>query len=97
MELGPGQQIETIIALTEPTVSVNVKYGPQMSVKNFARFIMFSNHTAPIDLEDGDRRYFVFTSASQAKDTDYYDALNRWIDSSDGMNSIYTWLMKRRH
>lgn len=81
--------------LTEPTVSVNVKYGPQMIVKNFARFIMFSNHTAPIDLEEGDRRYFVFNSSSQPKDTDYYDLLNNWIDTSDGMNSIYTWLMKR--
>jgi len=81
--------------ITEPTVSVNVKYGPQMNVKNFARFIMFSNHTAPIDLEEGDRRYFIFNSSSQPKATDYYDVLNKWIDNSDGMNSIYTWLMKR--
>jgi phage/plasmid-associated DNA primase len=81
--------------ITEPTISVNVKYGPQLNIKNFARFIMFSNHTAPIDLEEGDRRYFVFNSEAQPRDTDYYDALNKCIDSVDGMNGIYTWLMQR--
>ena len=81
--------------ITEPTISVNVKYGPQLNIKNFARFIMFSNHTAPIDLEEGDRRYFVFNSEAQPRDTDYYDALNKCISSIDGMNGIYTWLMQR--
>ena len=81
--------------ITEPTISVNVKYGPQLNIKNFARFIMFSNHTAPIDLEEGDRRYFVFNSEAQPRDTDYYDALNKCISSVDGMDGIYTWLMQR--
>ncbi len=72
-----------------------MKYGPQLNIKNFARFVMFSNHTAPIDLEDGDRRYFVFNSEAQPRDSDYYDALNKCISSVDGMNSIYTWLMQR--
>ncbi len=37
--------------ITEPSVSVNVKCSPQISVHNFARFIIFSNHSAPIDIE----------------------------------------------
>ncbi|MBP1097485.1 primase-helicase family protein [Bradyrhizobium diazoefficiens] len=81
--------------ITEPTVSVNVKYGPQVEVSNFARFIMFSNHSAPLDIEDGDRRYFIFESKAKARDDAYYQTLHAFIDSTDGMNSIYSYLMQR--
>jgi hypothetical protein len=81
--------------LTEPTTSVNVKYGPQMVVKNFARLILFSNHTAPIDIEEGDRRYFVFDSKAQPKEPEYYERLNAFIGSNDGMAAIYWWLRRR--
>lgn len=81
--------------LTEPTVSVNVKYGPQMVVKNFARLILFSNHSAPIDIEDGDRRYFVFDSKAQPREPEYYERLNAFIGSDDGMAAIYWWLKRR--
>jgi hypothetical protein len=81
--------------LTEPTTSVNVKYGPQMVVKNFARLILFSNHSAPIDIEEGDRRYFVFDSKAQPRERDYYEQLNSFIGTDDGMRAIYWWLKRR--
>ena len=81
--------------LTEPTVSVNVKFGPQMVVKNFARLILFSNQSAPIDIEDGDRRYFVFDSKAQPRDPRYYEQLNAFIDSDEGLSAIYWWLKRR--
>jgi hypothetical protein len=81
--------------ITERTVSVNVKYGPQMEIENYARFIMFSNHTAPLDLEAGDRRYFVFESKAQPRDDDYYDRLHEFLESPKGMETIYSFLMKR--
>jgi hypothetical protein len=81
--------------ITEPTVSVNIKYGPQVEVRNYARLILFSNHTAPIDLESGDRRYWVFDSQAQPRDPAYYEELNRVIDSHNGMNAIYMFLMQR--
>ncbi|MGJ0506074.1 MAG: primase-helicase family protein [Methylocystis sp.] len=81
--------------ITEPTVSVNIKYGPQMEVQNFARLLMFSNHEAPIDLEESDRRYFVFNSTAQPKDPSYYEGLNAYIYSNEGMDAIYTFLMQR--
>ena len=81
--------------ITEPTVSVNLKYGPQMEIENYARFIMFSNHTAPLNIEEGDRRYFVVNSAAQPKDDAYYDALNHFIDADEGMNAIYSFLKRR--
>jgi Family of unknown function (DUF5906) len=81
--------------ITEPTVSVNVKYGPQMEIENHARFIMFSNHTAPLDLEAGDRRYFVFDSKAQPRNDAYYDRLHECLENPRGMEAIYSFLMKR--
>lgn len=81
--------------ITEPTTSVNIKYGPQLEVENFARFVMFSNHEAPIDLEDGDRRYFVVNSKAQPRDPAYYHRLNDLIDSKDGMEAIYKLMIER--
>lgn len=81
--------------ITEPTVSVNVKYGPQMEIENYARFIMFSNHTAPLDLEAGDRRYFVFDSKAQPRDDAYYDRLHEYAESIQGMQAIYAFLRRR--
>jgi hypothetical protein len=81
--------------ITERTVSVNVKYGPQMEIENYARFIMFSNHTAPLDLEAGDRRYFVFDSKARPKDDAYYDRLHDFLENPKGIEAIYSFLMKR--
>ena len=81
--------------ITEPTVSANIKYGPQIEVENFARFLMFSNNTSPLNIEDGDRRYFVFESNAQPRGDEYYDALHQYVATSAGMNAIYTFLKRR--
>ena len=81
--------------ITEPTVSANIKYGPQLEIENYARFLMFSNHTAPLNIEDGDRRYFVFNSKAQPREDGYYDRLYRYIDTEAAMNALYTFLMRR--
>jgi hypothetical protein len=81
--------------ITEQRVSANIKYGPQMEIENYARLILFSNHSAPLNIEDGDRRYFVFNSKAQPRGDSYYDALYKFISADDGMNSIYSFLQKR--
>jgi hypothetical protein len=81
--------------ITEPRVSVNMKYGPQMEIENFARLVLFSNHGAPINIEEGDRRYFVFKSNAQPRDDGYYDQLYEFIDGQDGMDAVYTFFSKR--
>jgi hypothetical protein len=81
--------------ITEPTVSANIKYGPQIEVENFARFLMFSNNSSPLNIEDGDRRYFVFDSKAQPRSDDYYDALHQYLATAAGMSEIYTYLKRR--
>ena len=82
--------------ITEPTVSANIKYGPQIEIENYARFIMFSNHSAPLNIEDGDRRYFVFNSKAQPRSDEYYDALYRSIETPSEMNAIYSFSEETR-
>jgi Family of unknown function (DUF5906) len=81
--------------ITEPTVSANIKYGPQIEIENYARFLMFSNHNAPLNIEEGDRRYFVFNSKAQAREDAYYDRLYGYIETPEAMNAIYGFLRKR--
>jgi hypothetical protein len=81
--------------ITEPTVSANIKYGPQLEIDNYARLLMFSNHSAPLNIEEGDRRYFVFDSKAQPREDAYYDRLHGYIETPEAMNTIYTFLMKR--
>ena len=38
---------------------------------------MFSNHSAPLLIEEGDRRYFVINSKATARDPTYYQQLHR--------------------
>jgi hypothetical protein len=52
----------------EGDLPINVKYGAQIVVRNFARWLMFSNHTAnPLALEPGDRRFFMVECKEQPK------------------------------
>lgn len=81
--------------ITEERVSVNVKYGPQTETDNFARFLMFSNHPAPLSIEEGDRRYFVVNSKAQPRTPAYYQTLNEYVSSPRGMTEIYTYLSLR--
>src|SRR5215469_15471732 len=81
--------------ITEPTVSANIKYGPQIEVENFARFLMFSNNSSPLDIEDGDRRYFVFNSNAEPRGDEYYEELHQYSASTAGMSQIYTFLKRR--
>jgi hypothetical protein len=56
---------------------------------------MFSNHSAPLNIEDGDRRYFVFNSKAEPREDAYYDRLYGYPQTPEAMNAIYTSLMKR--
>jgi hypothetical protein len=56
---------------------------------------LFSNHTAPLDLEEGDRRYFVFESKAQPQSDDYYDRLHRFAESANELEGLYAFLARR--
>jgi hypothetical protein len=82
--------------VTEGDLPINVKYGAQIVVRNFARWLMFSNHTAnPLALESGDRRFFVIECKQQPKGPAYYAMLDREMMSEAGIEGVRRWLMRR--
>jgi hypothetical protein len=51
--------------------------------------------SAPLNIEDGDRRYFVFNSKAQPRSDEYYEELYRSIETPSEMNAIYSFLKRR--
>lgn len=81
--------------ITEPMVSVRGLYKGQRMVRNHARFVMFSNHEAPLSFEDGERRYFIHNSKAVRQGDDYYVRFADECLSGGGVEDIYAWLMRR--
>tara|TARA_R110002096_G_scaffold90560_2_gene205310 strand:- start:2104 stop:4707 length:2604 start_codon:yes stop_codon:yes gene_type:complete len=67
--------------LTESTLEINVKYGTKNTKRVFTNFLWMSNHTDAIILKDDDRRINVFKTEADAKGTDYYERLYRWLEA----------------
>ena len=67
--------------LTENTLEINVKYGTKNTKRVFTNFLWMSNHTDAIILKEDDRRINVFKTEGDAKGTDYYERLYRWLET----------------
>jgi len=67
--------------LTENTLEINVKYGIKNTKRVFTNFLWMSNHTDAIILKEDDRRINVFKTEAEAKGTDYYERLYRWLEA----------------
>lgn len=71
-------QTKANFEITEPTVSANIKYGPQLEIDNYARLLMFSNHSAPLNIEDGDYdRLYEYTEKAEAMNAIYTFLMKR--------------------
>ncbi|MGV6872362.1 primase-helicase family protein [Pseudochelatococcus sp. B33] len=81
--------------ITEERASVDIKYGPAMETENLARFLMFSNHLTPLSLEAEDRRFLVVECRQGKREQAFYDQLNGFIKSDEGMQAIYDFLTAR--
>ena len=70
---------------------MNIKYGPQTIVRNFTRWLMFSNHIDALSLKEGERRFFVVECKQQPKDGAYYGGWRR-ADDAKGIEGVRRWL-----
>jgi hypothetical protein len=66
-------RLKTLI--TQETVTVNEKNIPLFDARTPRLIMAFSNHLAPITLQDDDRRFFVVGSDAPPKERAYYDRL----------------------
>ena len=79
--------------ITEERLPINIKFGPQTVVRNFARWLMFSNHTDALSLKEGDRRFFVVECQQLPKDGAYYERLASELMTPAGIEGLRRWLL----
>jgi Family of unknown function (DUF5906) len=81
--------------ITEERLPVNIKYGPQTIVRNFTRWLMFSNHIDALSLQEGERRFFVVECKQQPREGAYYGKLAEDLLTPAGIEGVRRWLLVR--
>ena len=87
-----ADNLKTII--TERRRRVRRLYSNSYEVENLGSVLAFTNHAAPIYLEDSDRRWFVFETAMTRPSANYFDRLHGWLDK-DGAAKVHGYLLRR--
>tara|TARA_R110000796_G_scaffold252500_1_gene387183 strand:+ start:25469 stop:27910 length:2442 start_codon:yes stop_codon:yes gene_type:complete len=77
--------------ITEPDISINIKFGAKGTYPTYVNILCFSNHTNALPVEEGDRRFWVHRVTAEAKAPDYYVELFKWLNT-DGPAHLYQWL-----
>ena len=102
-----GKQTLALIKnlVTAKNVVVKIKRGVEYTVENNMFLIMTSNSSAPIKMDEDDRRIFMarFMGCPKVMNGDYWAAYHDWIGcpgrqadpNSPGVRSIYSFLMQR--
>jgi phage/plasmid primase-like uncharacterized protein len=87
---------ETLKSLiTEEIRTVNPKYGRQRVEWNAARWLLFSNHSTALPLDDGDRRFDVASCDEQPRPAAYYAELYGALHDPALGPSVREWLRRR--
>lgn len=88
-----AQALKKII--TEETRLINPKYGRQRLEFNMCRWLIFSNSSTALPLEDKDRRFWVSRCDDTAKKPSYYTQLYALRDDPAFIASLAHWLCQR--
>jgi hypothetical protein len=82
--------------LVTPEVrEINPKYGRKRMEHNAARWLILSNHTGALPLDEHDRRFWVVSHESQPKRASYYVRLYRLLNNPAFVPSVRELLLRR--
>lgn len=81
--------------ITSTKTRVNLKHISPYEIENVTNFILFSNHSNALAINERDRRWHVHVSHQPPKENDYYDKLSDWLTKENGYGIIYHYLMHR--
>ena len=81
--------------VTEETRLINPKYGRQRVEHNACRWLIFSNSSTALPLEDEDRRFWVVRCDDQPKPSAHYEHLYRLREVPEFIASVAHWLGQR--
>lgn len=88
--------IKTIVAPTaDGLMKINMKGGKIRYQKNVLGGVIMSNRKDFLALEAGDKRFFVFDSYIEPKDSAYYQNIIKWYDNDNGYAKVLDYLMRR--
>ncbi|MEQ8482961.1 MAG: DUF5906 domain-containing protein [Pseudomonadales bacterium] len=80
--------------ITEPFRRINPKFGAEVTERNCARWLLFSNHWSAVPIDDRDRRVFVIENPSEPRDRTYYRGLYGCLEDPDFGASVRQWLLE---
>ena len=87
------QELKQLV--TEETRTINPKYGRQHVEWNACRWLIFSNSTTALPLEDDDRRFWVVQCEGGPKSAEYYAHLYALKDDPAFIASVAEYLSRR--
>jgi hypothetical protein len=87
------QELKQLV--TEETRTINPKFGRQHVEWNACRWLIFSNSTTALPLEDDDRRFWVVQCHQGPKDGEYYSRLYGLKDDPAFIASVAAYLLQR--
>jgi hypothetical protein len=83
-----NDQLKTMI--TRSRITIEPKHREAYTVNHFARYIMLTNNTWAVKIENGDRRYCIFpVSNHRACDHEYFSELMKWMSSEEHQCSFF--------
>lgn len=77
--------------ITNPEISVNIKFGAKGTYPIFPNVICFSNHVNALAIKEDDRRFWVIKVAAHRREPEYYKRLFDWLNT-DGPAHLHKWL-----
>ncbi|MCW8880206.1 MAG: DUF5906 domain-containing protein [Kangiellaceae bacterium] len=79
--------------VTNDTTRVNPKGLKDFEITNFMNFIAFSNHSSAIQIDEGERRFFVVHNRQKKKSNEWFDNVKNWLENENGLEAIYHYLL----
>jgi hypothetical protein len=77
-------------AVTDPSVEVNEKFLPPYTLPNWAHFILCSNSTLALPMEEHDRRWFAPEVTEELRPPDHWRDFYAWLEGG-GYGIIRWW------
>lgn len=88
-------KLKTMVAAPPEELEINEKYIKSYNIPNLINVIAFTNKEVPIIMEEYDRRWLVYRSEVRPKQYDFYNDYVRFINSNEGLDSLYWFLINR--
>jgi hypothetical protein len=81
--------------ITEDHRLINPKFGQQRTEYNVCRWLVFSNHTGALPLDEHDRRFWVVNKPLTPKEESVYQEMYRLIGNQEFIDSVCFYLSNR--